>query len=418
MRRVKSCRTAQVLVALLVLAAAPVAHAASNDLRPLPSIAPLPAVVSGRFRPKEVVVLLRPGATVGTAQALAQAFGLQLEVFLPSRLLQSPFVRFHIPDARTESAVAAALRADPRVRASQRNFIYDPTKEIVLRKAALPQYALHVIGIDALRSEARGGHRPIIAIVDTGIDETHPELLSSVSDHFDAVGDGQWDTGAHGTAIAGIIGAHGLLRGIAPEAIVLSVRAFVTRTGVTSEGTSEALIRSLDWAVEQHADVINMSLIGPEDPFVDAAVLEAIALGVNIVAAAGNDGPQAPPGYPAAVKGVIAVTATDQSDALFAGANHGAYITVSAPGVDILSASPGGGYDVISGTSQAAAHVTGVIALLRSIRPDLSPAAALSLLQDSAKDLGAPGIDDSFGAGRINAAAAVQELSRGQQAQH
>ncbi len=382
----------------------------------LPAIAPLPTLTAGRFRPKEVIVLLQPGATVDTARGLAQAFSLQLEVFVPSRLLGTPLVRLRIADGRSEAAVTAALRGDPRVRASQRNFIYAPATDQTSRKSALPQYALDVMGVEAAQSEAHGRRRPVIAIIDTGIDDSHPDLLGSVLDRFDAVGDGNWDTGPHGTGIAGIIAAHGQLIGIAPEATVLSIRAFPAGTGAAAEATSEALVRGLDWATEQRADVINMSLAGPEDPFVDAAVTQAIAEGFIVVAAAGNDGPGSPPAHPAAVKGVIAVTATDQQDSLFSGANHGAYISLAAPGVDILSASTGGGYNLATGTSQAAANVSGVIALLRSIRPNLTPAAALSLVERSAKDLGTPGTDDSFGAGRIDATAALKALESGQQA--
>lgn len=375
--------------------------------RPPPVIGPLPAIVTGRFRPRQVVALLQLGATIDTARALAQDFGLQLEVFVPSRLLQTPLVRFRIADARSESAVAAALRADPRVRASQRNFIYVPAADQLAPTARPPQYSLDIIGAELAQSKAHGEHRPVVAIIDTGIDASHADLMGSVQDRFNAADDGTWDVGTHGTGIAGIVAAHRNLLGVAPDAILLSIRAMPAKSGHVGEATSEALVRGLDWAVERQADVINMSLAGPVDPITDAAVAEAVATGHIIVAAAGNGGPDAPPAHPAAINGVIAVTATDQADRLYSNANHGAYISLAAPGVDILSVALGNSYSLVTGTSLAAAHVTGVIALLRSIDPDLTPAAVLDLLRHSAKDLGQPGADESFGAGRVDAAAAV-----------
>ncbi len=377
-----------------------------------PSFEPLPATITGRFRPNEIVAVLQAGSTIDTARAVAQQFGLQLETFTPSRLLRTPVVRFRIPDGRPVPTVLAAMTGDARMLRSQPNFIYGPAAGQAPRKPLLPQYALDVIGAGDAQAAAQG-KRPLIAIIDTGIDETHPDLAGSVRDHFDAVGDGKWDSGAHGTSIAGIIAAHGKLLGIAPDATLLSIRAF---PAATNEATTESLRRGLDWAAEQHAEVVNMSLAGPEDPVVDATVTAAIAEGIIVVAAAGNEGPGAPPAHPAAVKGVLAVTATDQADSLFARANTGGYISVSAPGVDILSASPGGGYSLESGTSQAAAHVSGLVALLRAIRPDLTPAGALDLMEHSAKDLGAPGMDDNFGAGRIDAGAALKALGNVQAA--
>ena len=385
--------------------AAPVANTAP------PAFEALPATISGRFRPNEIVAVLQPGSTLATAQAVAQQFSLQLETFTPSRLLRTPIVRFRIRDGRPVPTVLAAMTGDARMLRSQPNFLYGPAAGQAPRKPLLPQYALDVIGAGDAQAAAEGKRRPLIAIIDTGIDETHPDLSGSVRDRFDAVGDGLWDVGPHGTGIAGIIAAHGRLLGIAPEASLLSIRAFPSGAGVAVEATSDSLRRGLDWAAEQHADVINMSLAGPEDPVVDATVSAAIAEGIVVVAAAGNEGPGAPPAHPAAVRGVLAVTATDQQDGLFARANTGAYITVSAPGVDILSATPGGGYSLVSGTSQAAAHVSGVVALLHAIRPDLTPAGALALMEHSAKDLGPPGMDDSFGAGRIDAVAALKALA-------
>jgi subtilisin family serine protease len=125
--------------------------------------------------------------------------------------------------------------------------------------------------------------------------------------------------------------------------------------------------------------------------------------GLVLVAAAGNDGPRAAPEYPAAYPEVIAVTATDVDDHLLNVANHGSYVAVAAPGVDIFVAAPNGGYDFTTGTSVATAHVSGLVALLIERNPKLTPDAIQAILMQTAKDLGPKGRDDEFGAGLVDA---------------
>jgi subtilisin family serine protease len=131
---------------------------------------------------------------------------------------------------------------------------------------------------------------------------------------------------------------------------------------------------------------------------------------VILVAAAGNAGPKSKPLYPGADPNVIAVTATDADDKLFAMANRGAYVAVAAPGVDILMPSPGAGYWVSTGTSMAAAYVSGVAALVLERQPRLDGEALRKLLVATAHDLGPKGRDDQFGAGLIDAFQAIMAL--------
>jgi subtilisin family serine protease len=150
-----------------------------------------------------------------------------------------------------------------------------------------------------------------------------------------------------------------------------------------------------------------MSFAGPNDPRLGREILSAIGQGAIIVAAAGNGGASARPAYPAAYPGVIAVSATDGEDRLYTHANRGPYIAIAAPGVDILAPSLGQSYEVNSGTSLAAPHVTGVVALLLERNPDLKPDAVRSILTRSAR---APAIalpPDEIGAGVIDAASAL-----------
>ena len=153
-----------------------------------------------------------------------------------------------------------------------------------------------------------------------------------------------------------------------------------------------------------------MSFAGPKDALLTRALAAAHGRGLILVAAAGNAGPKSPPLYPAADPNVIAVTATDADDKVFDQANRGGYVAVAAPGVDVLVAGPGDGYAFTSGTSVAAAHVSGVVALMLEREPTLSADAVRSALVASARDLGAKGRDQVFGAGEADAAAALKRL--------
>jgi subtilisin family serine protease len=210
--------------------------------------------------------------------------------------------------------------------------------------------------------------------------------------------------------MAGTIAAHARLTGAAPAARILAIRAFAS-TGKTDESTSLAVLRSIDWAVANGARVINMSFAGPQDPEQALVLAAAAKKGVVLVAAAGNAGPKSLPLYPAADPNVIAVTATDPDDKLFVQSNRGRYIAVAAPGVDIVAPAPSGTYQFTSGTSVAAAQVSGIVALLLDAKPGLTPPAVRKALLSTARDLGPKGRDDQFGAGLADAYSAVQSLT-------
>ncbi|MDX3806663.1 MAG: S8 family serine peptidase, partial [Bosea sp. (in: a-proteobacteria)] len=170
------------------------------------------------------------------------------------------------------------------------------------------------------------------------------------------------------------------------------------------------IMTALDWVVQQRAKIINLSFAGPQDRLLSKALIGAKERGLIVVAAAGNGGAKSGPLYPGADPNVIAVTATDAEDKIFPDANRGGYIAVAAPGVDVLTAEPAGRYAFTSGTSIAAAHVSGLVALLVEKQPDLDLASARKILADSAVDLGPKGRDPFFGAGRVDAQAAVARV--------
>ena len=249
-------------------------------------------------------------------------------------------------------------------------------------------------------------------MINSEVDASHPDLAGAVAANFDASADdepalarhrhGRRDRGAAHHAGHRSAGrpAHGATRS-APE-----------RPSV--EGTTFNILKGLDWAAAQGARVINMSFAGPSDPRLREALLKANKKGIVLIAAAGNAGPNSPPLFPAADPNVIAVTATDVDDALFSGANRGNHIAVAAPGVDILVPAPDGGYQFTTGTSVAAAEVSGVVALLIERNPSLTPAEVRKILMDTAKDLGTKGKDRDFGAGLIDALRAVSSVKRRQ----
>ena len=150
-----------------------------------------------------------------------------------------------------------------------------------------------------------------------------------------------------------------------------------------------------------------MSFAGAADPELHTMLTVLRGKGAVLIAAAGNAGPNSRPLYPAADPEVIAVTATDANDRLFAQANRGTHIAVAAPGVDVLAAAPNGGYQMQSGTSFAAAQVSGIAALLRERNPQLDAASIRRILMSTAHDLGAPGHDEQFGSGLADAFGAV-----------
>jgi len=245
-------------------------------------------------------------------------------------------------------------------------------------------------------------------VIDSGIDASHPELAGIVTGSYDAVS-GDTRPHAHGTAVAGAIVAHGRLIGVAPRVRLLAIRAF--DAGAGQEGTTFGIIEGLDWAVAHGARIVNMSFAGPADPALQEALAKARKKGLVLIAAAGNAGPKSPPAYPGADPNVIAVTATDRDDRLFARANRGSYIALAAPGVDILAPAPNGAMQLATGTSIAAAHVSGIAALLIERKPSLRPDELRKILLTSARHMGEKPRDNDFGAGLADALDALSALA-------
>jgi len=168
--------------------------------------------------------------------------------------------------------------------------------------------------------------------------------------------------------------------------------------------TTFNILKSVDWVASKNARIIKMSFAAPDD-LLREMLAKANARGIVLIAAVGNASPRSPPLYPAADAGVIGATAKDVDDKLMPQANRGPQVAVAAPGVEILAVAPDGKYQVTSGTSIAAAHASGVAALLLASKPNLTPAQVRATLTRAATRI--PGKRNEVGAGVIDALAVI-----------
>ena len=316
---------------------------------------------------------------------------------------------FRITDRRTIEVASREFATEASVRSVQPNFRYVlQEQKAALTEGDPAQYANAKLRLPQAHTLAHGAN-VTIAVIDSGIDVKHPELVNAIADNFDALGSKEGPH-VHGTGIAGAIVSHARLMGSAPEARILAIRAFGAAPN-GAESTSYVILKGLDYAAVHGAQVVNMSFAGPKDALIERAIAATVAKGIVMVAAAGNAGPKSPPLYPAANANVIAVTATDAQDRLFAASNRGSHIAISAPGVDIFLPAPDEKYQMTSGTSFSAAYVSGLAALMLERNPALKPGEVHAILMKTARDLGAPGRDDLFGAGEADAFAAVSAVA-------
>ena len=272
------------------------------------------------------------------------------------------------------------------------------------------------IGAGLVHDSYNNGDRIKIAIIDTGIDEDHPDLDNNIMGGENFVSKPSWrtpdpnkwdDDNGHGTHVAGIIAAEdnniGVV-GVAPGADLYALKV-LDRTG---SGYVSDVVMAIQWATVNEIQVINMSLGGAYDIWLDGACLLAYVEGLILVAAAGNGGSVI---YPAAYDSVIAVSATNSADELAYFSSTGPEVELAAPGEDIYSTYKGGGYATLSGTSMASPHVAGTAALvIWSGVDDIDNLCGIAnevraCLSDTAQYLGLP--PEEQGNGLVNAAEAA-----------
>ncbi len=365
-------------------------------------------------------------------EAIATRHGLRVL----GRIEGTGIARAQIPQGTTLEETLAALGTDPDVVQSEPNFllhtpevaqktvIFIDQKTVIFIDGSSPaayfdQSAGERIGLAAAHRIARGGG-VTVAIIDTGVDRGHPALRHRLAPGmFDFVQDDADPSEAagglgfgHGTFVAGIVAL------VAPEAKILPLRAF------TADGTSTSftVARAIRYAVEKGALVLNLSfgMVG-FSRLIDRALEEARERGVIAVASAGNDGRPLSQ-YPASDESVLAVAATDEADRKADFSNYGRHVDLSAPGVGVYSAYPGALFGWASGTSFAAAFVSGSAAVLLSALPSLRRAGSreriIRVLKSSASDI--RGVNPraywgKLGSGRLHLGNALTLLTQGSQ---
>jgi Subtilase family len=344
--------------------------------------------------PGEVVVASASMQDAQQLQQQAQALGLGIKRRAALGNLGLVISVFRVPHGVTVEAALAQLRqAMPSV--------WSDANHRYALEAGPAIYGAKLIGWPAADRACPGGAR--VGMVDTAVDLGHPAFKAGrvTLRSFLPSGIAPARTN-HGTAVASLLvgdGGFGLLRG----SRLYAAAVFRKRGNDGADTDAELVVRALDWLVGQKIVAVNLSFGGPRNRLVEAAVLRVEQLGVEVLAAAGNGGADAPPVYPAAQAGVIAVTALDTRMQPYPHANHGDYIAFAAPGVDVWAAAPGGGGKYESGTSYAVPFATAVVAAAKAAQPATAPAALEKALAAHAKDLGAPGRDPVYGWGLIRA---------------
>lgn len=255
------------------------------------------------------------------------------------------------------------------------------------------------VGIKNLKNSlATANRNVIIAVIDTGVDITHPFLVGRTVDGYDFVADDTdpMDVHFHGTHVAGIIA----------ETTPANVKIMPIRVmNEEGKGYDSDVAKGIRFAVDHGANIINMSFAGEGySQYLAEAIDYALSKNVLVVVAAGNESASTDNYFPASNQKVIVVSATDRADNVASFSNTGATIDVSAPGVNIVSSVPGGQYRSLSGTSMAAPHVSGIAAMLKLERPSRTRLVIEKLLKQYVDDRGTAGWDSQYGEGIVNVA--------------
>src|SRR6266852_5737025 len=301
----------------------------------------------------EIVAEIDSALSDAQADELARRHGLARLQSQNFPLIGATIGLFRITDRRSVQTVSRELATEASIRSVQLNFRYVlQEQKAALTEGDPAQYANAKLRLPQAHTLAHGAN-VTIAVIDSGIDIRHPELANAIAGSFDALGSKEGPH-VHGTGIAGAIVSHARLMGSAPAARILAIRAFGVVPG-GAESTSFVILKGLDYAAANGAQIVNMSFAGPKDALIERGIAAAAAKGIVMVAAAGNAGPKSPPLYPAA-------------------------------------------------------NASGLAALMLERNPALKPGEVREILMKTARDLGSPGRDDLFGAGEADAFAAVSAV--------
>ena len=312
-----------------------------------------------------------------------------------------------VPEA-SAAAVMASLQQSGAFDYVERDYYAHPAA--VPNDPSFPsQWHLPKIQAPQAWNVTTGSSSVVVAVVDSGVDGTHSDLaprlvqgwnfLNSTTNTTDVLG--------HGTAVSGTIAA-AANNGVGISGVTWGSRIMpLVVVDANASASYSNMAAAIQYAVDHGVRVINLSLGGSSaSSTLQNAVDYAWSKGAVVFAAAMNNSTSTPY-YPAACNHVVSVSATDNNDALASFSDYGTWVTISAPGTNILTTSMGGAYGYWAGTSFSSPIAAGVAALVLAANPLLTNTALVSLLEQTADDLGAPGYDTSFGFGRINAYRAV-----------
>lgn len=372
-----------------------------TPVRAAPPPAPPPPPVP-RQRANELVAFALTDADI--ARLAADGFVVAERITLA--ILGGEAVRLLVPPGTDLAAGRLAVLDVAPAAVVDVNTVYAPSAASCAGLACA-QLAL-VAWPDAARPPATCGEGLTVAVIDTGINPDHDTLAGKDVTLLPLLGATERTSRAsHGTAVAALLVGSGVdarVRGLLPRASVIAVDAFENDPHGRPLSDAFRIAAALD-LVQTHAPVVvNLSLAGPPNALVERALEAVSAAGTMLVAAVGNEGPHAPPRYPAAYATVVAATAVDADRRIYRRAGRGAHVDFAAPGVGVWTAASVRGARQKTGTSFAAPFVTAALALGHA-RGAAGQAEAVDLLKSSAVDLGEPGHDPVFGWGLINASA-------------
>lgn len=362
---------------------------------------------------QQVMVTYRPAPPAlwneHTAE-IAQQYRLNFVAAWTMESLGEQCVVFEVPHGRSASEVVRRLSSDPRVSLAQPVETFhtqggDPYAQL--------QHGSTTLRLDQAHRFATGkGVR--VAVVDTGVDFDHPDLRDRMkfAHSFVDRGEKTFSNDIHGTAVAGLIAAtadNGIgIAGAAPQAEIYALKACWEQPPGARQAVcnSYTLALAVDFALAKLPDtqILNFSLAGPTDPLLGKLIDRALAKGIVVVAADGGTPNQ---DFPANHKGVIGVMGSDDLNGPPTVPTGHSRATLAAPGIDILTTMPHGTYDLFSGSSAAAAEVSGIVALLLEKNPKLTPAQVSEILQKSGRAIDADPVSE------VDACAALASVAGG-----
>ena len=359
-----------------------------------------------------MIVKFRSGASNTQIQSLTSRLGVNLSSSIPQLGIRV----FSASKSRPFSSQLEALSANPIVEYAEPD--YQLSCKITSNDTETSeQWGNRKINLPRAWDYTMGDSRVIVAVVDTGVDLTHPDLQGRLAAgrSFVPGSTGPMDDNGHGTHVAGIIAAEANnnqgIAGVAPKCRIMPVKVL----DADGKGGTSDIVTGILWAVDHGAKVINLSLGGGTgSKALEGAVQYVIKRNAVVVAAMGNDGENAQE-YPASYQGVIAVGASDSEDGIAGFSNTGNWISVSAPGDGIYSTTPtysctlsreeglGQSYGTLSGTSMATPYVAGLAALILSVYPNATPSLVKSKIERACQDIESSGFDAKSGFGRVDA---------------